>query len=305
MTRRFLFVRRKRRLRDRYTGLGISVPLCASVFLLMAMIHVSARTLEPAGMEILLRLTDEAPPAEPRKIEETEKTTAQEQQDAPETEEVPQPGEEVPEQPLPPEPAEELSDADLGNEESKPVTFNDWIPNSKEAADLQAIRGGVDDHGRKLDQKRQTLKENIVRAQVSSAARDFKYNTDGGMFGAIRTFAFEGFETDDVRPVLERYGFTFERKHVKPQAGRNILNAAITSEGIYTTRPDYEEGMYEVLSLSAKATAFLATREVDALQARGFDPKNSRVRKIIFGIVKRENGELDLDVVDLEVERVR
>jgi hypothetical protein len=37
----------------------------------------------------------------------------------------------------------------------------------------------------------------------------------------------------------------------------------------------------------------------------GYEPARSRVRKIVFGIVKREDGSLDFDVTHLEAEQIR
>ncbi len=121
--------------------------------------------------------------------------------------------------------------------------------------------------------------------------------------GAIRMLDLEGFPEHVVRKVLARYDIQFDHRYTKPTAGRNFLNAAMTADGNYTN--EQAEGYYDVLVLSRKAFSMMASRELEALTRRGYDPKRSRVLKIVFGIVLDSDGDYDLAVTDFEAENIR
>lgn len=190
-----------------------------------------------------------------------------------------------------------------GTEPSGPVSLQDWVPTTDQAAELQAIGGEVAGTGRALAVRHQKLRDSIIRAEVVSAAKDFEVNTDGGMEGAIRTLNVDGFPDEIINEVFKRYDITYERRQIKATPGRNFLNAASTKSGTY--RNVAKEGYFNVMMLSPKAMAFLVKLEVQALNDKGFEPRNTRVRKVIFGIVKDKNNRFDLGVLDIETERIR
>jgi hypothetical protein len=211
------------------------------------------------------------------------------------------------------EKAEELNDPMAGelvgdavpDDPEDPVKLQDWIPNTTDAAELAALSQEAAELGKKLNERRSELQQSITRQQVSSAAKDFELNSDGGVQGAVRLLDVEGFPLEDVIPVLKRYGITYERRNTSPSSGRSFLNAARTADGTFTNAEAKPGAVYEVMVLSAKAVSMMATREVEALIRDGFDPVRSRVRKIVFGIVRQPDGTLDLDVVSLDAEQIR
>jgi hypothetical protein len=81
------------------------------------------------------------------------------------------------------------------------------------------------------------------------------------------------------------------------------MNAVTTRDAVYTNQA--APGYYETFVLSPKALSMMAAIETKALMDRGFQPRNSRIRKIVFGIIKDENDEFSLGVTDIEVERLR
>jgi hypothetical protein len=104
------------------------------------------------------------------------------------------------------------------------------------------------------------------------------------------------------RQVLERYGIKYDHRYTQPNAGRSFLNSAETDQGRFTNTA--AEGYYDVFVLSPMALNLMTRMEIQALTERGFDPRNTRVRKVVFGIVLEESGGYILGVVDLEVEKI-
>jgi hypothetical protein len=289
---------------ERHVGFAVAVPLCSLGLLLLVFIRIPRRQ-EPVPMQILVEAVE---PEEPVEVTPTPPP--------------PEPPTAVPEANL--APAElratrinsDESDAEIltpspGTPESAapstddptPPSFNDWVPNTEQASELASMTREIAAESRSLQQRQHEMRESIIRMEVTSAAKDFIANSDGGAQGAIRLLNLEGFTTEQVMPVLKRYGFTYERRHITPSAGRSFLNAAVTEKGVYTNQP--AEGVYDVLVHSAKSISIMSSREVEALSRAGYDPQRSRVMKVVFGIVRRENGDLDLDVTDLVAEQIR
>lgn len=186
---------------------------------------------------------------------------------------------------------------------AEPTTLRNWAPTNEEAEQLDQIRNEVAEDRKELNQRATKVREANVRMDVDSAWKDFQLNSDGGLEGAIRLLNVDKFAPEKVQPILDKYGITFERRHTKPSAGRGFLNAASTDRG--TFRDVSTEGYYEVLVLSGRAVAYMATLETEALNRRNYDPATTRIRKITFGIVDNGRGELDLGVTDLQVEQIR
>jgi hypothetical protein len=148
------------------------------------------------------------------------------------------------------------------------------------------------------------VKADINRLSIESAGREFLLNTDGGKNGVIRTFDFSEFPKEITQPLLARYGISVEYRHVDPSKNtRKFLNSATFDDGTFTNVQ--KEGFYEVLVFSPKAVALMAGKETAALFARDFEPRNSRIRKVVFGIIKNDQNEYDLGIIDLEVEHLR
>ncbi len=296
---------------ERRAGLSLAIPIVLFfLFVLNVFTLPVPREEKPLPMKILVER--EPPEPEPPRMFEPEPE--------PETEEEPvipefevaatrvdstEEGEEIvdPEEGEPePTQQEELVIEDPVTQPPM-ATLRSWVPTTDESAELQQLEEVAEQQQEKLDTKTNELREYIVRREVQSAAKDFELNSDGGLHGAIRTLDVEGFPPETVTKVLDRYGIAYERRFTKPAGGRNYLNAAVTEKG--TFRNVNKPGFYDVLVLSNKAVHMMTTKEIDALNERGYDPRTARVRKIVFGIVINNTGEYVLGVTDLEVEQIR
>lgn len=296
---------------ERRTGIYLALPLVLLLMHLIATIRIDIpRPRDPIPMKILV----EAIPPEPEP--ELPPPVPPQPEEPPEEEPPPPPPDAVATRPGSDEQGTEIVDPVKGETSSladvvlnrpvlnaPPARIEDWVPNTDQAAELQVIRNQVAQKAEALEQAAKDIRSNLIRNEVQSAARDFILSSDGGMEGAIRLLNIEGFSNDIIQPILERYAITRETRFTQPTGGRGFLNAAVTESGTY--RNVDKPGYYEVMVLSPKALNMMTTREIDALNAKGYDPKTSRVRKVVFGIVMNSRGEYDLGVTDLEVESIR
>lgn len=305
---------------ERNAGLCVAVPAVLLSMAILASIRIAPRpeTPEPLPMRVLVEtVPDQELLLEPDPVEEPEPEELEEPE--PEPDEPPMVNPELPEviatAPDSPQRGDVVREvsrdeetADTGDEYEDPslANFVNWAPSEQDTADLQALEREVARDLAALDQRRKDLNKSILRQEVESAAADFHLTSDGGSAGAIRLLDTSGLPDDIVRPVLEKYGMTFERRYTRPVHGRNFLNAATTNRGTFSNVS--AEGYYDVLALSARALAVMSAREHQALRDRGYDPRTTRVVKITFGIVKtdcRDCDPYDFGVIDIEVEQIR
>lgn len=183
-----------------------------------------------------------------------------------------------------------------------PQTIATWMPSSdSDRAQIAAIQSQITDYGDRLKRTTTDMRAELNRLRVESAGREFIINSDGGREGAIRLLDVEGFDMAHIMPLLERYGISVEYRHVRPGQAPMYLNAANMQGGTFTSVS--REGFYEVFVLSAKSVSMLASKELTAIQNRGYDPARTRVLRITFGVVKNSSDQLDLDVTELDVEQ--
>jgi hypothetical protein len=184
-------------------------------------------------------------------------------------------------------------------------TVESWRPATPEENQrLERLREEVLDARDAMENRQTDLKGQINRLAVESAGREFLLNSDGGRAGIIRTIDVGDFPESVLVPVLGRYGITIEYRYVEPDpAARTFLNAAVTSEGTFTSTQ--QAGYAEVFVCSPKAVSMMATMETQAIMARGLDPGRTRVRSVTFGIVMDADGRHAMGVTNLETEQVR
>ncbi len=185
------------------------------------------------------------------------------------------------------------------------ATLESWTPTPEQAVALSDINLALQAASRDNDSRRVEVSKGIQDREMNLAGREFILNSDGGLKGVIRTLDVSGFEEAEVQRVLaQQYGITIETKRVKPQAGRNFLNAAKTADGLFTTAA--EEGVYDVFLLSSKARSIMASMEITEMQNQGYDPTVTRIREIEFGMIRDEKtNQLRLAVTNLKLERIR
>lgn len=181
-----------------------------------------------------------------------------------------------------------------------------WMPRTDdERRRLEAVVSGVRDLGDIVEVEETDAKAEVNRRAVESAGREFLLNSDGGRSGVVRTIDVSSFPEDLVVRVLARYGISIEFREVEVDGEtRSFLNSATTEKGTFTSVR--QGGFYQVFVMSPKALSMMSAMELRAMQERGHDPLRTRVRKVVFGIVKDDEfGDYGLGVTELEVERVR
>jgi hypothetical protein len=289
---------------DEHGGMVMAIPF---VLLFLFLLHTVRVPLEQekevVPMKVLVELTPPEPEPEPEEIEPEvvplpETDLAATRKNSPEDPEV---------DPLDPVVQDTLVQTPLPEVEplpEAPKSLLDWIPTVEEAREISRLKDVAVNHSVELEQQAIELREYIIKEEVSSSVKDFEFDSDGGIQGAMRLLNIEGFPKNVVNAVLKKYGITQGRSQLGPGGGRGFLNAAVTEQGTYTNKAE-ASGYYDVLELSKKAMYYMSTLETEALMNGGYNPKTSRIIKITFGIVVRDDGLYDLGVVDLEIETIR
>lgn len=154
----------------------------------------------------------------------------------------------------------------------------------------------------------QDIEQNRIRTavhklEVEAKGRNYTFDSDGGRQGAIRTLDVSGFPDEVVHQVFRKYHIYVERKVGPSEERPSFLNAAVTDGKTYRSSP--VSGLRDVFVLSGSAIAMMSRLETEALVERGFNPGNTRVLEIRFGIVKNAQDEWDLGVTKLETEQLR
>lgn len=193
-------------------------------------------------------------------------------------------------------------------DESVPIDpiqgVHNWTPATDEdRALVERVLASVADNRDRMERMQVDVAAEVQRRQIETLGEEFAINSDGGQSGIIRTLDVAGFPDTIVRPLLSRYGIEIERRPVSPSDQRGFLNAATLQSGTFTNQ--MATGVQEVFVISPKAVAMMAGLETQALMKNGHNPRDTRIRKITFGIVKSDEEEFALGVTDIQLERVR
>ncbi len=296
---------------ERNAGYLVAVPAVTAVLVILALIRLPLpQEPPPLPMKVVVQL-EEPPEPEPMVEPEPEPQPVEEPPPMPEVVATRPDSDEQGEEIVDPVKAEEppatrelVLEQPLDEPVPTPPNIVDWVPNVDEAEQIAALREELNQAREQLDAKAREVREFVIKQEVSSAARDFELSSDGGTEGAIRLLNLQDhFPEAIIEQIKARYGIRYDHRYTTPSAGRGFLNAATTEAGSFsnTQRPGY----YEVLVLSPKAIHAMSLLEREAMLDKGFEPRRDRVRKVVFGIVMNRQGEYDLGVTDLEIERVR
>jgi len=127
-----------------------------------------------------------------------------------------------------------------------------------------------------------------------------------GPEGAIRELDLDGFPQPIVDDIMKRYNLKVVTRTIKGgRRGQSFLSSASRGKSEqYFGGMAVPDGVYEVFQLSRESVALMSRLEEEALRKDGFEPVKSRVIRIVFGIVKQNDGSYVLGVKSLEAEAV-
>lgn len=194
-------------------------------------------------------------------------------------------------------------------EETAPLApiqgVHNWTPATDEdRALVEKVLASVANNRDRMERKQTDVAAEVQRRSIETLGEEFALNSDGGQSGIIRTLDVAGFPDSIVRPLLARYGIEIERRAVSLGEQRGFLNAASLQSGTFTNQVA-PSGVHEVFVISPKAVAMMASLENQALMKSGHNPRDTRIRKIVYGIVKDEDDQFALGVTDIQLERIR
>lgn len=131
--------------------------------------------------------------------------------------------------------------------------------------------------------------------------------SDLGPPGAIRKLDLGGYPQSVVDDIMNRYKLRIEHRQIDGgHRGQNFLSSATRgpADNYLGGRFDVPAGIYEVFLLSRESVAIMSRLEEQALKDEGYEPLKARITKIVFGIVKAEDGEYKLGVKSLDAQAV-
>lgn len=159
----------------------------------------------------------------------------------------------------------------------------------------------------KLEEELRTLKAQGSDPVPQKAPQGYsntpRQSTGLGSKGAERQLEMEGFSPEITNQIMNRYDMRIETKRMKGST-QNFLSSASGSSGTYFTGSEVPDGIYEVWQLSRKAVSKMAHLEEEAIKAKGMNPEKTRVKKIVYGIVRTSDGGHDLGVTYFDAEPI-
>ena len=141
----------------------------------------------------------------------------------------------------------------------------------------------------------------IARARVT--ANKTLFSERGLDSGVLREIDISDVPPNEAQPVLDRYGIKIVLMPIsdKHPQGINFLQRARTREGMYVRRQG--SGLFQAFTYGAPAVARMMQLESDAIGKRGRDPKQTRIIRVVFGVVYTTKG-YDLGIKHIEMEPV-
>jgi hypothetical protein len=138
----------------------------------------------------------------------------------------------------------------------------------------------------------------LARAELEG--KRWLETSEGAQEGTIRGFATSDVDQKITEEVFSRYGIQSYTQFFDgtSQSEFGYLSAARTKEATYVRRSG--QGLFQVLSIPESAVARLVQLEREALIERGYNPSETRVIEVEFGIASI-GRDYDLVVKDLKV----
>ncbi len=166
---------------------------------------------------------------------------------------------------------------------------------------LAEINREVESEEREIARSLTNIRGELERRafRLKGVAADF--SSEGADKGTIRILDFEDHPDNVVAPILKKYGIRITQKYINGKNEMMFLNRARLGDKTFISQN--QTGYFEVFELSSKALKKLTLLEEAELAGRGLDPNNTRIIKIVFGVVRRD-GEYDLAVTDFKYQEL-
>lgn len=220
--------------------------------------------------------------------------------------------------PKPPEPARatQATEPDELSQEAAPADAREdsAAPHPYESA-IAEFRREQEEAARELSQSFAGLRGEIERrvpAETKGAASDV--SSIGAEQGAVRVFDISKVPESVAASVLERYDIKIARKYMDGGAfNPNYLSSARLRDKTFVNAAG--SGFYEVFEVSRRAVQRLTLLESREMSVRGLNPDNTRIIKVVFGIIELGGGLVsseqseskgyDLGITEFQFEEIK
>ena len=147
--------------------------------------------------------------------------------------------------------------------------------------------------------ERRDLQYRLKVATMQASAAPHFPSYDGARVGAIRTLTFDNVDPATAQEVMARYDIRITSGRFMHQSGPSYLNSAASGGSVFT--PQQAPGVYDVFEISPKAYQRMVVLEHNWLVSRGYNPRETRVDTVEFGIV-RKGSIFDLGILKMQVQ---
>ncbi|HOE62514.1 MAG TPA: hypothetical protein PKW18_05495 [Candidatus Sumerlaeota bacterium] len=163
------------------------------------------------------------------------------------------------------------------------------VPHPYESA-IAEFRREQEDAAKELAQSFAGLRGEIERrAPAETKAAPADVSSIGAAQGAVRVFDISKVPEAVAATVLERYDIRISQKYMDGGAfNPNYLSSARLRDKTFVNVAG--SGFYEVFEVSRRAVQRLILLESREMAVRGLNPDNTRVIKVVFGIIELSGG---------------
>ena len=147
--------------------------------------------------------------------------------------------------------------------------------------------------------ERKDLQYRLKVATMQASAAPHFPSYDGARVGAIRTLTLDNVDLATAQEVMARYDIRITSGRFMQQSGLSYLNSAASRGSVFT--PQQAPGVYDVFEISPKAYQRMVVLEHNWLVSRGYNPRETRVDTVEFGIV-RKGSVFDLGILKMQVQ---
>jgi hypothetical protein len=167
---------------------------------------------------------------------------------------------------------------------------------------LESAREAMLEREARLAQKVAAAAMETAYRRLESKGRELNLKNDGAKNGISRRLELRGVPEGLLERVLFKNGMEILHAHLDANFRSNSpIGSAVTDEGVYAAAPVTREGIYEVVNISPRALAKIASLEEEYIRAQRLDPNKTQLVSVTYGVANL-GGNKGYDLVILQAE---
>jgi len=167
---------------------------------------------------------------------------------------------------------------------------------------LSEIQTEITRQQKELEYSLSDLHWAIEKRTVYLKGAEANFNSAGAEKGTVRILDVKNVSEKISEQVLRKYQIRITQKYIDGSGEVQFLNQASVREKTFVSQK--KSGYFEVFEIPPTAMRKLTLLEQEEIQKRGLDSGNTRVTRIVFGIVK-QGEDFDIGVTEFEYEELK